>query len=201
MPSTKPYQPLTLRLLHGITALIVISAAIAGFLVYDSWDGRFGRLGLTVKNRDLIDIHGTIAFFLLPILILLVIYSIRVGHRRLIQADSFNKLKEVGQPIWWYTLQRFANTLMLIAALFALLSGKFQDENWLPQGQLNHPWYYAHLIAWCGVVIALALHLLMGIKVGGIPLLLSMFDSKIRPDDHPKLWPEKIKNWLRNPHW
>lgn len=200
MPSTKPYQPLTLRLLHGITALIVISAAIAGFLVYDSWDGRFGSLGLTVKNRDLIDIHGIIAFFLLPILILLTIYSIRVGHRRLIQADSFNTLKEVGQPIWWYTLQRFANTLMLIAALFALLSGKFQDENWLPQGELNHPWYYAHLIAWCGVVIALALHLLMGIKVGGIPLLLSMFDSKIRPDDSPKLWLEQVKNWLRNPH-
>lgn len=201
MPATKPYQPLILRLLHGITALIVISAAIAGFLVYDSWDGRFGSLGLTVKNRDLIDIHGTIAFFLLPILILLTIYSIRVGHRRLIQADSFNKLKEVGQPIWWYTLQRFANTLMLIAALFALLSGKFQDENWLPQGQLNHSWYYAHLIAWCGVVIALALHLLMGVKVGGIPLLLSMFDAQFRPDDNPKLWLEKIKNWLRNPHW
>ena len=200
MPSTKPYQPLILRLLHGITALIVISAAIAGFLVYDSWDGRFGSLGLTVKNRDLIDIHGTIAFSLLPILILLTIYSIRVGHRRLIQGDSFNKLKEVGQPIWWYTLQRFANTLMLIAALFALLSGKFQDENWLPQGEFNHPWYYAHLIAWCGVVVALGLHLLMSVKIGGIPMLVSMFDTKIRPDDSPKLWLEQVKNWLRNPH-
>jgi cytochrome b561 len=200
MPPTKPYQPLLLRLLHGITALLVISAAITGFLVYDSWDDRFGSLGLTVKNRELIDIHGTFGFFLLPILIILTIYSIRVGYRRLIQADSFSKLKEVGQPIWWYTLQRFANTLMLISALFALLTGKFQDENWLPQGQLNQPWYYAHLIAWCGVVIALALHLLMSVKIGGTPLLISMFDAKIRAEDSPKLWSQKVKTWLRNPH-
>ncbi|MFB2897377.1 cytochrome b/b6 domain-containing protein [Aerosakkonemataceae cyanobacterium BLCC-F50] len=201
MPPTKPYQPLIFRLLHGITALLVIGAAITGFLVYDSWDGRFGRLAVTLKNREFIDIHGTFGFFFLPIMILFTIYSIRVGYRRLIQADSFSNLKEVGKPIWWYNLQRFANTLMLISALFALLSGKFQDENWLPQGQLNHPWYYAHLIAWCGVVVALALHLLMSVKVGGIPLLLSMFDAKIRPDDSPKLWSEKVKNWLRNPHW
>lgn len=201
MPPTKPYQPLILRLLHSITALLVISAAITGFLVYDSWDGRFGRLLITFKNRELIDIHGTFGFFLLPLLILLTIYSIRVGYRRLIQADSFSKLKEVCQPIWWYTLQRFANSLMLISSLFALFSGKFQDENWLPQGQLNQPWYYVHLLAWCGVVMALGLHLLMSVKIGGIPLLVSMFDTKISPDDSPKLWPEKVKNWLRNPHW
>lgn len=200
MPATKPYQPLILRLVHGITSLLVISAAITGFLVYDSWDGRFGGLGITLKNRDLIDIHGTFGFFLLPILILLTIYSIRIGYRRLIQADSFNKLKEFGQPIWWYTLQRFTNTLILISALFALLSGKFQNENWLPQGEVNQPWYYIHLIAWCGVIVAFMLHLLMSIKVGGIPLLLSMFDAKIRSDDSPKLWAEKVKNWLRNPH-
>lgn len=200
MLPTKPYQPLILRLLHGITVLLVISAAITGFLVYDSWDGRFGHLALTLKNRELIDIHGTFGFFLLPILIPLTIYSIRVGYRRLIQADSFSKLGEFGKPIWWYTLQRFANTLILISALFALLSGKFQDENWLPKGQLDHSWYYAHLMAWCGVIVALALHLLMSVKVGGVPLLISMFDAKIRPDDSPKLWPEKVKTWLRNPH-
>lgn len=201
MPPTKPYQPLILRLLHGITALLVISAAITGFLVYDSWDGRFGSLALTLKNRDLIDIHGTFGFLLLPIMIPFTIYSIRIGYRRLIQANSFSKLKEVGQPIWWYTLQRFANTLMLISALFALISGKFQDENWLPRGEVNQPWYYAHLIAWCGVIVALAIHVLMSVKIGGIPLLLSIFDTKIHPDDSPKLWQDKVKNWLRNPRW
>ncbi len=201
MPQSKPYQPLLLRLLHGINVLLVIGAVITGFLVYDSWDGRFGKLGITLQNRDLIDIHGTFGFFFFPIMILLTIYSIRVGYKRLVQADSLNNLTKIGKPIWWYSLQRFTNTLMLIAALVALVSGKFQNENWLPQGEMNHVWYYIHLIGWCLVVAAIAIHVLMSAKVGGVPLILSMFDRKIRPEDDPKLWPEKVKAWLQHPHF
>ena len=200
MPQSKPYQPLLLRLLHGVNAILVIGAAITGFLVYDSWDGRFGKLGLTLKNRELIDIHGTFGFFFFPIMILFTIYSIRAGSNRLIKPDSLNNLTQVGRPIWWVTLQRLANTLMLIAAIFALVSGKFQDENWLPNGEVNHVWYYIHLIAWCGIIASLAIHILMSIKVGGIPLILSMFDTKFRPEEHPARWPEQIKAWLRRPH-
>jgi cytochrome b561 len=201
MPQTKPYQPFLLRLLHGINALLVIGAAITGFLVYDSWDGQFGKLGLTLKNRELIDIHGTFGFFFLPIAIAFTIYSIRAGSRRLLQPDSVSQLAQVGKPIWWITLQRLANTLMLLAAIFSLSSGKFQDENWLPNGENNHIWYYIHLIAWCGIIASLAIHILMSIKVGGIPLILSMVDAKIRAEDSPKKWPETVKNWLRRPHF
>jgi hypothetical protein len=52
MPRSKPYQPLLLRLLHGVNAVLIIGAAITGFLVYDSWDGRFGGLSLTKANRN-----------------------------------------------------------------------------------------------------------------------------------------------------
>ncbi len=200
MPQSKPYQPLLLRLLHGVNAILVIGAAITGFLVYDSWDGRFGKLGLTLKNREFIDIHGTFGFFFLPFMILFAIYSIRAGSKRLVQPDSLNKLTQVGKPIWWVTLQRLGNTLMLIAAIFALVSGKFQDENWLPNGEVNHVWYYIHLIAWCGIIASLAIHILMSIKVGGIPLILSMVDTQFRPEDSPAKWPEKVKAWLRRPH-
>ncbi|MBD2184675.1 cytochrome b/b6 domain-containing protein [Planktothrix sp. FACHB-1355] len=200
MPQSKPYQPLLFRLLHNITSFIVIGAAITGFLVYDSWDGRFGRLGITLKNRELIDIHGTFGFFFLPILILFAIYSIRAGSQRLVQPDSLKNLTKVGKPIWWYSLQRLANTMMLVAGIFALVSGKFQDENWLPKGEMSHVWYYVHLIAWCVVVAAIAIHVLMSVKVGGAPLILSMFDLKIRPEDSPSHWPEKVKAWLRRPH-
>jgi len=31
-------------------------------------------------------------------------------------------------------------------------------------------------------------YLLISVKVCGIPLLISIFDAKIRPDDDPKLW-------------
>jgi len=51
---TIPYQPLLLRLLHGLSALLMIAALITGFLVYDSWDGRFGGLQLTVRNTTML---------------------------------------------------------------------------------------------------------------------------------------------------
>lgn len=196
MRATKPYQPLILRILHGLTALVILGAALTGFLVYDSWDGRFGSLGITLKNRSLIDIHGTFGFFFLPIIIIFTIYSIRIGYRRLIPKDFFSKLKEIGKPIWWLNLQRLANTAILIAALFALITGKFQDENWLPQGEFNHLWYYGHLIAFCLIILALLLHLLMSAKVGGFPLLVSMFETKFKAEESPKLWYKKIKHWL-----
>lgn len=198
MPASKPYQPLVLRLLHGVTATLVIGAAITGFLVYDSWDRRFGGLTLTKANRSLIDIHGTFGYFLFFVFLpIFFIYCVKAGRKRLVQGDTLTQLTKVGKPIWWYTLQRLANTAMLLAAVFAVISGKFQDENWLPQGQLNHTWYYVHLIAWAVIVLAIAIHLLMSAKVGGMPLLLSMFDIKYRPEDSPRLWREKIVSWLK----
>jgi cytochrome b561 len=197
MPRSKPYQPLLLRLLHSINALLIIGATIAGFLVYDSWDGRFGALFLTKANRNLIDIHGTFGFFVsfvtLPIFL---IYCWNAGKKRLVQGDTLQQLGDVARPGWWYAMQRVANSLMLVAALFAVISGKFQDENWLPRGELNHTAYSLHLLAWVVIVLVLGIHLLMSAKVGGLPLLLSMFDITYRPNDSPRLWPEKINNWL-----
>ncbi len=198
MPQTKPYQPLLLRLLHSINAILIIGALITGFLVYDSWDGRFGSLGITKTNRELIDIHGTFGFFIsfvaLPIFL---IYCWNAGRQRLIQASTLKQLGNVGTPAWWYALQRVTNTLVLLAALLSVISGKFQDENWLPQGELNHIAYYIHLIAWVVIVIALLMHLLMSAKVGGFPLLVSMLDTTYRPDDSPRLWRQKIVNWFQ----
>jgi Prokaryotic cytochrome b561 len=197
MPRSKPYQPLLLRIIHGANVLLIIGAVITGFLVYDSWDGRFGGLGITKANRELIDIHGTFGFFIsyvaLPIFL---IYCWNAGRKRLIQASTLQQFGSVGTPVWWYALARVTNTLMLVAALFSVISGKFQDENWLPQGELNHVAYYVHLIAWVVIVLALLMHLLMSAKVGGLPLLLSMFDIKYRPEDSPRLWRQNIVNWF-----
>ena len=68
------------------------------------------------------------------------------------------------------------------------------NEKWLPQGELNHIWYYLHLISLLVITLTLALHLLMGVKIGGYPLLLSMVNLQIRDKDSWRLWKENIIN-------
>jgi hypothetical protein len=51
----------------------------------------------------------------------IALYSFHAGRRRLVQADSVAQLAEVGKPIWWYSLHRIVNTLLLLAATFALV--------------------------------------------------------------------------------
>lgn len=178
-----PYQPLLLRLLHGVSALLVLGAWATGFLVYDSWDRRFGGLGFTTRDRNLIDIHGTFGFFLFFVFIAFAIYSLSAGRKRLAQPESLRQLTQVGRPIWWVALQRVTNTTMLAAATLAVGSGKLQDENWLPNGEMHHLAYFVHLFAWLLVILSIAAHVLMSAKVGGIPLLLSMTTLKTRSDD------------------
>lgn len=196
-----PYQPFLLRLLHGLNAILVLAAFISGFLVYDSWDGRWGGLSLSEANRNLIDIHGTFGFLLFFILIGFAIYSLRVGQHRLVAKNSLAKLRNLGKPSGWVALHRIANTVILLAAGLAVVTGKFQDENWLPQGQMNQPAYFLHLTAWILMGFAIAFHLLLSAKVGGIPLWRSMIQPGYRSPESPKLWPQKIRNWLRHPHW
>ncbi|BAS55672.1 MULTISPECIES: cytochrome b/b6 domain-containing protein [Leptolyngbya] len=193
MSRTKPYQPSLLRFLHGINALLVIAALISGFWVYDTFDQRFGKIPLPRINA-IIDYHGTIGltFFLFSPLFL--IYSLWLGRKKLIQNNTIANLTQVGKPIWWATLQRCTNTLMIVAIVFAAGTGKLMDETWLPQGQLFHVAYSFHLIAWATMLICLALHLLMSAKVGGVPLLLSILSFRVRPDDHPKLWIKQLRD-------
>lgn len=193
MSRSQPYQPSLLRFLHGINAILVIGALITGFWVYDTFDGRFGRIALPRVN-DIIGIHGTIALTFWLFAPLFVIYSLWLGRKRLVQKESIANLSKVGQPIWWISLQRLINTAMLVAIFFAFGTGKLMDESWLPSGDLTQVAYALHLIAWAVMLVGLALHLLMSVKVGGLPLLLSMTSLKVRTEDHPKLWWQQIRN-------
>ncbi|NJN59076.1 MAG: cytochrome b/b6 domain-containing protein [Leptolyngbyaceae cyanobacterium SL_5_9] len=194
MKSTQPYQPLLLRILHGLTGLFLIVAILTAFWTYDTYDGRWGRIPLpSYKNIE--GIHGTFGLYTLLIFPAFVFYAFHRGQRRLIQPDSFTQLVQPGKPIWWYTLNRLTNTFALITLTFALFSGKMMDEKWLPRGELNHAWYHAHLIAWIVMVVAIALHLLMNAKVGGVPLLMSMLNWQFRDKDSPKLWSIHISQW------
>jgi hypothetical protein len=189
-----PYQPFLLRVLHGITGLFLIAAILTAYWTYDTYDGRWGRIPLPTY-RDIEGIHGTFGLWTLLIFPVFVIYAFHQGKKRLIQPDSLSKLTQVGKPIWWYSLNRMINTLALVALTFALFSGKMMDEEWLPEGELNHNWYYAHLISWVIMVSMIALHLLMNAKVGGLPLLMSMLTWQFRPQDSPILWSSHLSQW------
>jgi hypothetical protein len=196
MSRLQPYQPSLLRFLHSINAMLVISALITGFWVYDTFDGRFGQIPLPRIN-NIIDIHGTIALTFWLFAPLFVIYSLWLGRQRLAKKESIANLSQVGKPVWWISLQRIMNTMMLVAIALAFGTGKLMDETWLPTGDLTQVAYSLHLTAWTVMLTCLGLHILMSLKVGGLPLLLSMVSLKVRSNDHPKLWWQQVRNRLQ----
>lgn len=187
MSRAQPYQPLLLRILHNVNGLLVLGAIVTGFLVYNSYDGRFGKLPIP-PVADIIDLHGTIAvtfFFVIPVFIL---YSFHAGENRFIQPDSFANLSRLREFIGQYSFHRIINTLMLLAAILSAPSGRMMQEEWLPQGNLNQTWYTLHLLAWTVLVGCLAIHLLSVARVGGAALFQAMLSVRFRPDDSPALW-------------
>jgi hypothetical protein len=182
-----PYQPVLLRLLHSAIALLVFAALITGFMVYDRFDKRFGTLNLPIVPNTQ-GIHGTIALTFLVLLPIFALYCFHLGSRRLVQPQSLKHLKEFEKSIGWISLQRLTNTLILLSGTFAAITGRMMQEEWLPNEELNHAWYIGHLIAWVLMIVGIAMHLLMSAKVGGLPLLLSIYNWKIRAEDMPNSW-------------
>ncbi|MEI6063313.1 MAG: cytochrome b/b6 domain-containing protein [Pseudanabaena sp. ELA748] len=187
-----PYQPVLLRLLHNAIAVLVFGAIITGFMVYDRYDKRFGTLNLPIV-RDTQGLHGTIALIFLILLPIFALYCFHLGYRRLVQTQSISKLQEVGKPIWWISLQRLTNTTILLAGTFAVITGRMMSEEWLPNAELNHAWYIGHLSAWLVMILSIATHLLLSAKVGGLPLLLSIYNWRIHSEDMPQSWFKSLK--------
>ncbi len=193
MSHSSPYQPILLRISHGAIALLTVLALVSGFWVYNTYDKRWGSFTLP-KIDSIQDIHGTIAVVFLFILPVFALYSFHLGYRRLLKAQSFTQLKQLGTPMWWISIHHFTNTLMLLSATFAVLTGRMMKEKWLPAGDISQPWYLAHLVSWIGVFMSLALHLLLGAKVGGVPLLVSMFNWRRHNEDMPHSWFRGLRN-------
>jgi hypothetical protein len=156
-------------------------------MVYDRFDKRFGTLNLPIVPNTQ-GIHGTIALTFLILLPIFAIYCFHLGSRRLVQEQSLKQLAEVGKPVWWISLQRLTNTLILLSATFAVITGRMMQEIWLPSEELIHAWYIGHLISWVLMIVGIAMHLLMSAKVGGLPLLLSIYNWKVRAEDMPNSW-------------
>lgn len=193
---TRPYQPLLLRVLHGLNGLLVLGALITGFWVYNTYDGRFGRIALpTIPDSQ--GLHGTIGLTFLLLFPCFAIYSFHAGQKRLIQPDSLANLKQLTRPIGWISLHRLVNTAMLIASVLALISGRLMKEEWLPNQELHHLAYSCHLLAWLIMGTCLLIHLLVSVRVGGTSLLLSMVDYKTRSNDPTVQLIARLKSHLQ----
>lgn len=165
-----PYQPSLLRLLHGASAALLTLAWLSGLVVYSRQDGRWGRLPWQLAG-DWIDIHGTIGVLLWPLALLFGYYALTLGRPR---------------------LRHPTNAVALVALALAVGSGKLMQEDWLRQGQLSHPVYAIHLLAWLLIPAVLVAHLVGVIRRGGMPLAASMVSSTLRANDGPRHWPRQL---------
>jgi len=170
-----PYQPSLLRLLHGVTALLVPLAWLTGLIVYFTYDGRLGRLPFSLPG-DWLDIHGTVGVVLWPIALLFGLYALSLGRARLNQA---------------------ANTAALLGLVLAVGSGKLMQEDWLRSGQLDHLVYSLHLLAWLLIAAAVLWHVAAVLRRGGSTLARSMFLFPMRSNDQPQHWPAQVSRWFR----
>ncbi len=170
----RPYQPSLLRLLHGLTALLVGAAWLSGLVVYSRYDGRW--LGLPLRpGGDWIDLHGTVGVLLWPVALLFALYALSLGRSR---------------------LRRPGNGMALAALGLAVVSGKLMNEDWLRQSQLNHLVYGLHLLGWLGISVAVLWHLAGVWRLGGMALAGSMLSLSRRAGDGPRHWPGQIRRFL-----
>lgn len=195
MSRARPYQPLLLRILHGFNAAIALLAILTSFWVYNTYDGRFIQLPLP-QIPDIISIHGTFGLTFFMLMPAFALYSFHVGSKRLIQPNSLTNFTQLNKPIGWYSLHRIVNTVMLIAATWAVVTGRMMKEEWLPAGQLDRIWYKLHLSGWVILTLCIIIHISMGLKVGGISLIQSMFSKEYRPEDSPHIWWNKLQSLL-----
>jgi Prokaryotic cytochrome b561 len=172
---------------------------MTGFWVYNTYDGRFGRIALPIIS-DSQGLHGTIGLTFLLLFPIFAIYSFHPGQKRLLQPDSLKNLAQINRPIGWISLHRIVNTSMLGASVFALISGRLMKEEWLPSGEFYHLSYNLHLLAWLVMAICLLVHILVAARVGGSALILSMFDWKTRPSDPVFQTIAWLQSWLKRDH-
>jgi hypothetical protein len=191
MAAKSPYQALLLRLLHGAIAVLLITAFKTGGGIFDAYGQKIENLLLPLEARQLLatpilwhQIAGCSASIGL---FLFALYNFQFGRNRLVQKHSLQALKTVGQPIWWYTLHRLVNTWLLIGLTLVVVAGCLFSHS-ISHGQAIGELGMLHGIAFRIIMPSVVLHLLMSLRVGGVPLLLSMFNFKHRESDQSFSW-------------
>lgn len=175
LPMAAPYQPSLLRLLHGVSAILVACAWFTGLLLLAAFDGRWGRLPFTLDG-EWIELHGRLGVGLIAVLLLFVPYALTVGAGR---------------------LRRLANSLPLLALALAVGSGLQMQSEWLVNQDTTPLPYALHLLAWLLLAVSVPLHVIGAVRRGGWPLAASMLSLRLRPLDGPLHWPAQLLRYGR----
>jgi hypothetical protein len=193
----QPYQTLIFRGLHASQGLLAAAGMITGYWIYNTWDQRFGHIPFPNATEAIVELHEEIGGIFVSLCPLFMGYSLFAGRRRLVQAKSLQQLGKVGHPIWWYSLHRVVNTGLLIMGLLVIVSGDALSDDVLEQGALTDLAYTLHLIAWAGMVLLTVAHGGLSLKVGGVPLVLSVVNVRVRASDRPSRWPQRFVTWAQ----
>lgn len=177
-----------------VQGVLLLLGMVTGYWIFNTWDRRWLVLPLPRATELVLEMHEEIGGMFGGAIALFVIYSILSGRRRLIQPNSLSQLAKVGKPVWWYTLHRLVNTGLLMMGGLVVLSGDALDDDAMMAGQFSDLAYTLHVFAWAAIGVLMVAHLLLSLKVGGVPLLLSVFSRKVRIKDLPIYWPQRILN-------
>ncbi len=218
--AASPYQPSLLRLIHGVTGLLVLLLAISGYWLYNQFDGRWGKLTILPSSNSMIGFHCLLGSKYMLVLPVLLLYSVTLGRRKLIQPNTLASITADRPTILdanqsatqatksakshqqalkrhWFGWGQVINTLMLLATGLAWISGKYMNDTWLINQDFNHWPYWLHLASWLMIGVGIGLHVLTHFKVGGIPLLLSIYKPAMRKHDRPQDWFRQITQVFR----
>ncbi|MEL7071887.1 MAG: cytochrome b/b6 domain-containing protein [Cyanobacteria bacterium J06581_3] len=198
MPKSRPYQPLFFRLLHAANGIAVLGSIGTGFWLYNTWDQRFGKLPLPDADSQWFKIHHNIGTVVTVCFGVFLLYSLIAGRRRLIQAKSLKQLPHLNKPSGQHALYRLINTGLLGMLILSMISARqFGGARVLVNGEWDDVWYSLHLFAWASMVVLVLVHIALGLKVGGVPLLMSAFETRVRPKDSPRQWKQRLTSWMQ----
>ena len=192
MARKQPYQSLIFRLLHAGQGILAILGMLTGYWLLNTWDPQLGGLPLPHATDASMEWHEEIGGVFSGAIALFIAYSLWAGRRRLIQPKSLKQLTRIGKPAWWYALHRLVNTSLLIFGVLAVISGDKVDGDAMRNGIFSDWGYALHVLSWLGMLLGLLLHILLSLKVGGVPLLLSIVNYNVRDKDKPKHWPQRL---------
>jgi thiosulfate reductase cytochrome b subunit len=192
---TIPKQNNIFRVVHAVHGLSVLLLLVAGLQSYNVWDQGFGpipkvfTLGTWAGNPKAL--HIAFAWLFLANGLGFSLYQVVSGEKKLFRAQDAEVLVASVQnwQRWNYALHRYINTaLTWLSTLFAFTG--LILTNWGGMGTwasgLGGEGFirsmHLGLVPFLGLIILA--HLGLMLKVGGVPLVLSAFISKVSGGRH-----------------